>query len=52
MEQHYGVLLFVQKEEGMFICLHVDAVCFGVQKKWVMLAASEEDTRGLLGWVE
>ena len=52
MEQHIWCAA-ICAERGEYVYLLICAYhMFGVQKKWVILVASEEDTRGLLGWVE
>lgn len=52
MEQHIWGAAICAKRGGYVYLLTCGCCVFGVQKKWVMLVASEEDTRGLLGWVE
>ena len=52
MEQHIRCAAVCAKRgENVYLLVHARRV-FGAQKKWVMLVASEDNTRGLLGWVE
>ena len=50
-QQIWCAAICAKRGEYVYLLIRACRV-FGVQKKWVMLIASEEHTRGLLGSVE